>query len=122
MAWAVALVDFIFGAAPPAKTSAPPSLSDPLNFQRMLRHEGQRFVELEYALGASQGPSTRSTHSAGKAESLFQGPGFQRSEEHTSELQSHSDLVCRLLLEKKKKKKKKNKLQNKREKKTIIDT
>src|SRR5437667_5030468 len=28
-----------------------------------------------------------------------------RSEEHTSELQSHHDLVCRLLLEKKKKKK-----------------
>src|SRR3970282_2822510 len=27
----------------------------------------------------------------------------QRSEEHTSELQSHHDLVCRLLLEKKKK-------------------
>src|SRR5260221_2010878 len=31
-----------------------------------------------------------------------------RSEEHTSELQSHSDLVCRLLLEKKKKKKTNN--------------
>src|SRR5690242_21598291 len=31
----------------------------------------------------------------------------QRSEEHTSELQSHVNLVCRLLLEKKKKKKKK---------------
>src|SRR5260221_4393033 len=29
--------------------------------------------------------------------------GEVRSEEHTSELQSHSDLVCRLLLEKKKK-------------------
>src|SRR5438270_8263229 len=29
----------------------------------------------------------------------------QRSEEHTSELQSQSNLVCRLLLEKKKKKK-----------------
>src|SRR5260221_11307575 len=27
---------------------------------------------------------------------------LERSEEHTSELQSHSDLVCRLLLEKKK--------------------
>src|SRR5260221_9032710 len=27
----------------------------------------------------------------------------RRSEEHTSELQSHSDIVCRLLLEKKKK-------------------
>src|SRR5688572_32160800 len=32
-----------------------------------------------------------------------------RSEEHTSELQSQSNLVCRLLLEKKKKQKKKNK-------------
>src|SRR5438034_4351426 len=31
------------------------------------------------------------------------GPYSRRSEEHTSELQSHSDLVCRLLLEKKKK-------------------
>src|SRR2546427_7751449 len=31
-----------------------------------------------------------------------------RSEEHTSELQSQSNLVCRLLLEKKKKKTKKN--------------
>src|SRR5882672_1291475 len=32
---------------------------------------------------------------------LLGRPG-ERSEEHTSELQSHSDLVCRLLLEKKK--------------------
>src|SRR5205085_9710396 len=32
--------------------------------------------------------------------------GAHRSEEHTSELQSQSNLVCRLLLEKKKKKKK----------------
>src|SRR5207249_5543896 len=31
--------------------------------------------------------------------------GCRRSEEHTSELQSRFDLVCRLLLEKKKKKK-----------------
>src|SRR5260370_11346164 len=40
-----------------------------------------------------------------------QGPGFDpnnvpRSEEHTSELQSHLNLVCRLLLEKKKNKSK----------------
>src|SRR5438132_3273852 len=36
-------------------------------------------------------------------EPLTQGTGWRwRSEEHTSELQSHSDLVCRLLLEKKK--------------------
>src|SRR5205085_5683369 len=36
----------------------------------------------------------------------------RRSEEHTSELQSQSNLVCRLLLEKKKKKKKKKKRTN----------
>src|SRR5438477_4755465 len=35
-----------------------------------------------------------------------------RSEEHTSELQSHVNLVCRLLLEKKKKKKKQMKINN----------
>src|SRR5437016_9669347 len=35
--------------------------------------------------------------------------GMSRSEEHTSELQSLTNLVCRLLLEKKKKKKKKQK-------------
>src|SRR5574340_1836508 len=33
----------------------------------------------------------------------FRMPAFRRSEEHTSELQSPKDLVCRLLLEKKKK-------------------
>src|SRR5438132_11780817 len=44
-----------------------------------------------------------------RATSIERTPGeaiaTPRSEEHTSELQSHSDLVCRLLLEKKKKKK-----------------
>src|SRR5215204_7732638 len=51
------------------------------------------------------------------------GSEERRSEEHTSELQSHSELVCRLLLEKKnkkhtgsllKKKKKKKKKKRKR--------
>ena len=37
-----------------------------------------------------------------------------RSEEHTSELQSHHDLVCRLLLEKKNIKKKKHETRNRR--------
>src|SRR5206468_11583967 len=36
----------------------------------------------------------------------FPDQHLDRSEEHTSELQSRSDLVCRLLLEKKKKKEK----------------
>src|SRR5260370_28203112 len=47
---------------------------------------------------------------AGNYHSVFKGRGmnfedmreYQRSEEHTSELQSHLNLVCRLLLEKKK--------------------
>src|SRR5438034_6937785 len=39
---------------------------------------------------------------------VLEGEVHLRSEEHTSELQSHSDLVCRLLLEKKKKKNKTN--------------
>src|SRR5690606_41851065 len=34
---------------------------------------------------------------------MIKGVGFVRSEEHTSELQSRENLVCRLLLEKKKK-------------------
>src|SRR5260221_9771444 len=38
----------------------------------------------------------------------FHAQSSRRSEEHTSELQSHSDLVCRLLLEKKKKEKRKH--------------
>src|SRR5436190_16972916 len=42
-------------------------------------------------------PQARSSPSIAQPRALW------RSEEHTSELQSHSDLVCRLLLEKKKK-------------------
>src|SRR5688572_32056649 len=42
-----------------------------------------------------------------------------RSEEHTSELQSQSNLVCRLLLEKKKKKKKKQHILKLKQYKTI---
>src|SRR2546428_3090230 len=38
----------------------------------------------------------------GGREAEEEGEGRRRSEEHTSELQSRSDIVCRLLLEKKK--------------------
>src|SRR5271165_7396067 len=43
--------------------------------------------------------------------------GHQRSEEHTSELQSRENLVCRLLLEKKKKKNRNSKISIKKQKK-----
>src|SRR2546428_3529244 len=44
----------------------------------------------------------RDTEAAYVARAESQVLGERRSEEHTSELQSRSDLVCRLLLEKKK--------------------
>src|SRR5438477_3035858 len=56
-------------------------------------HSGE---ELSSALGVSRSAVWKAT---GTLEELG------RSEEHTSELQSHVNLVCRLLLEKKKKKK-----------------
>src|SRR5437588_9247978 len=46
----------------------------------------------------------RRPHRQPLGSSCAEGAALSRSEEHTSELQSHSDLVCRLLLEKKKKK------------------
>src|SRR5690349_23870877 len=49
------------------------------------------------------------------------GAPARRSEEHTSELQSRRDLVCRLLLEKKKKKRKKYDTKNKIKDKTHND-
>src|SRR5256885_13036435 len=62
-------------------------------------------------LRASHGPFDRELHGSGPhidnfetedARALVPGVGFSRSEEHTSELQSPCNLVCRLLLEKKK--------------------
>src|SRR2546427_8066773 len=43
------------------------------------------------------------TGARGAADRRRPAPAARRSEEHTSELQSQSNLVCRLLLEKKKK-------------------
>src|SRR5579859_8289312 len=57
----------------------------------------------------------------------FGGSAEARSEEHTSELQSQSNLVCRLLLEKKKKmvsvlvSRKKKKMKKKRQKKNKLE-
>src|SRR2546427_8492674 len=52
--------------------------------------------------GLAAGNSTRCTLKPWAASSAGR-PRVPRSEEHTSELQSQSNLVCRLLLEKKKK-------------------
>src|SRR2546426_6892691 len=52
----------------------------------------------------SSAPARTGLHFVGR---VANSSGGHRSEEHTSELQSPCNLVCRLLLEKKKKKKKK---------------
>src|SRR5690349_23677256 len=52
-----------------------------------------------------QGQGVGDRRSGLRARRSAAGQGEDRSEEHTSELQSRRDLVCRLLLEKKKKKK-----------------
>src|SRR2546427_5739013 len=65
-----------------------------------------RFYELCNALGGFQAFCGLGHQGHAHAECLE-----ARSEEHTSELQSQSNLVCRLLLEKKKKKKKTYKTQ-----------
>src|SRR2546430_13487171 len=50
----------------------------------------------------SRGPCRRAPRTARRGADTSV-PAWRRSEEHTSELQSQSNLVCRLLLEKKKK-------------------
>src|SRR5436190_5410413 len=59
------------------------------------------------ATNSADGTTTADSITSGAASTTVIAPAA-RSEEHTSELQSHSDLVCRLLLEKKKKKIKKH--------------
>src|SRR5438034_2461601 len=63
------------------------SQGEPLSALRRMAHRDHPQVEL---------------HEGDTVDHAAQGAQRLRSEEHTSELQSHSDLVCRLLLEKKK--------------------
>src|SRR5260370_26360505 len=65
---------------------------------RHLRRGRDRRVVNAHPCRARAGRETRSR----AAESISRCRAKWRSEEHTSELQSHLNLVCRLLLEKKK--------------------
>src|SRR3989475_6864960 len=71
-----------------------------------------RFLALRGGAGAATDDRSRLLHGTVQADAGRRGHGERpvhldppeaRSEEHTSELQSQSNLVCRLLLEKKKK-------------------
>src|SRR5438034_4344781 len=68
-----------------------PRVADQERQQHAVDHQTARLVAVD------RGHRDVGHHGAHRAE-----PEQHRSEEHTSELQSHSDLVCRLLLEKKK--------------------
>src|SRR5260221_10043831 len=59
-------------------------------------------LEFESCATMGYGPVGTTTGSPSRGFELKCKFAGKRSEEHTSELQSHSDLVCRLLLEKKK--------------------
>src|SRR5260221_6603203 len=80
--------------------------------QLLSRQSAQRFACRKHASSLIHGQRPHSRHLGRKGSrtvaaksrwsSAVRSPIDHRSEEHTSELQSHSDLVCRLLLEKKK--------------------
>src|SRR5438105_7669781 len=55
-----------------------------------------------WILGHFEGPTSVGIYSVGYSVAIMGMMATLRSEEHTSELQSRVDLVCRLLLEKKK--------------------
>src|SRR5205807_7598596 len=95
---------FCFYCSPP-----PPDLhSFPTRRSSDLNHE--RCGNASMCVGAAQGALEHAVGYlnertvGGRPLAELQGLQWKRSEEHTSELQSPCNLVCRLLLEKKKKK------------------
>src|SRR5438034_5095699 len=70
------------------------------HYNRLAGEPNRTYIEADNRLGARHmdTPTPPPTSTPFKPMTLA-----LRSEEHTSELQSHSDLVCRLLLEKKNK-------------------
>src|SRR5690349_22203811 len=76
------------------------ALRQPYTYALYWRPSSSSWRYIEPWIVSSSEPCTART-------SKFPRPLTGRSEEHTSELQSRRDLVCRLLLEKKKKKKNK---------------
>src|SRR5690606_41856030 len=91
-------------SAPPTTETYTLSLHDALPISRRRRRRSSGTIP---SLPSPSSRSCRSATSIRMAKSRRRRPGSpeSRSEEHTSELQSRENLVCRLLLEKKKKRK-----------------
>src|SRR5688572_31582274 len=84
-------------------------IGTPSGFSHSGEYVGLCFIEtVKRALGCAAGWPPSGSQGLPRQSCALSGTGSSRSEEHTSELQSQSNLVCRLLLEKKKKKKKKH--------------
>src|SRR5438034_9676426 len=84
-----------------------------VNTSRTTRSASVESITIPYTCAYREDQWRRSTSiravESRRARRCSNSASERRSEEHTSELQSHSDLVCRLLLEKKKKKIKQSK-------------
>src|SRR2546430_5714549 len=80
------------GDPPPSREHPPP---DARRGAALLAQEQDGHVSVAAVLGSGSWGTTLAVH--------LEPDPRTRSEEHTSELQSQSNLVCRLLLEKKKK-------------------
>src|SRR5699024_11974552 len=91
-----ALLLVFFRAAPTTQIYTL-SLHDALPISSVDRQGGRLDLPEQYR------PLQPAPYSVTDGRSSFPQERWQRSEEHTSELQSRFDLVCRLLLEKKKK-------------------
>src|SRR5206468_12828496 len=95
------LISLFFFNVPPTTEIYTLSLHDALPIS-LSSCATRRSSSSRTAWASSSNPGTSA--SAGPRQQVSARVRAGRSEEHTSELQSRSDLVCRLLLEKKKKK------------------
>src|SRR2546430_17500466 len=89
---------FLMIRRPPRSTLFPYTRSSDLGSRESIRQVPIRKASNPAARSLSNSPCVQIPDSL----TAMQFSGMWRSEEHTSELQSQSNLVCRLLLEKKK--------------------
>src|SRR5690625_7112658 len=90
----------------------PPKLNLEQTSSEITAQHKARFVEGETLADITGGFGVDTNYFAEKITSVTHFEKNERSEEHTSELQSRGHLVCRLLLEKKKKKKQQKLISN----------
>src|SRR5260370_38457247 len=97
MSFSISSFFFLMIRRPPRSTLFPYTTL----FRSAVRDEFHHPVKVESARGAAE-ENRAERRKRPLAKVTGREAGGKRSEEHTSELQSHLNLVCRLLLEKKK--------------------